>query len=74
MFGGAFEILLLMFLNFEKIFVIGTHPEELHVIEWAPNTQIFTHFCPQWDQQNDVDHVLPTSKYNGKVVPMSFGD
>ena len=35
------------FLNFEKKFVIRTHPEELRVVKRAPKTRISTNFYPQ---------------------------
>ena len=35
------------FLSSEKILVIRTHPEELHVVKCATNTQISTHFGSQ---------------------------
>ena len=51
MLDGAFESWWFMFLNSEKILVIRTHPQELHVVKCSPNTQILTHFGPQWGQQ-----------------------
>ena len=46
------------FLSSEKILVIRTHPEELHVVKCATNTQISTHFGSQLRSIN-VDQVLP---------------
>ena len=47
---SAFESWSFIFLNFEKTFVIRTHPEELRVVKCAHNTRISTHFYPQWGQ------------------------
>ena len=46
MVDSALESWWFIFLSSEKILVIRTHPEELHVVKWARNTQISTDFCP----------------------------
>ena len=56
---SAFESWWFIFLSSEKILVIRTHTQELHVVKCAPNTQISAHFGPHWGQHNYVDKVLP---------------
>ena len=51
MIHSAFESLWFIFLSSEKILVIRTHPQELHVVKSAPNAHISTHFGAQWGQQ-----------------------
>ena len=68
MVDGAFESWSFIFLNFEKTFVIRTHPEELRVVKCAPNTRISTHFYTH--AMGSTDSIT----YNEKDVPAAFGD
>ena len=58
---SAFESWSFIFLNFEKTFVIRTHPEELHVVKCAPNVRIATHFYPLLPS-------LPTTDYHHLLI------
>ena len=59
MVDSAYESWWFIFLSSEKILVIRTHTQELHVVKCAPNTQISAHFGPHWGQHNYVGKVLP---------------
>ena len=70
---GAFESFWSILFDPKKIFVIRTHPEELHVLKCLSNTRISTIFSEQWDQQIEkygsgafkrtINHVYATSSY-----------
>ena len=51
MVDSAFESWGSILFDPKKIFIIRTHPEELHVLKWSSNTHIFTNISQQWGQQ-----------------------
>ena len=61
MVDSAFEGWCSILSNPKKIFVIRTHPEELHVLKCVSNTHISTNFSHQWGQQM-MTKCYPTSK------------
>ena len=61
MVDSAFESWWSILSDPKKIFVIRTHPEELHVLKCVSNTHISTNFSHQWGQQM-MTKCYPTSK------------
>ena len=51
MVDSAFESRWSILSHFKKIFVIRTHPEELHVLKCITSTHISTDFSQPWSQQ-----------------------
>ena len=61
MVDSAFESWWSILSDPKKIFVIRTHPEELHVLKSIASTHIFTNFSQQWGQQM-LPKCYPTSQ------------
>ena len=61
MVDSAFESWWSILSDPKKIFVIRTHPEELHVLKCITSTHISTNFSQQWGQQM-LTKCYPTSQ------------